>query len=180
MWKISRMVVIGAFTVLNFVPRVYCQTQSQSQATTVQPGYYRVEISGGLQLNFEGESSLIRSARGDWSISMPYQEKPDTAPRAVVLLLPGGIKAGIHEIKPYEHAVEQNGRVGWVAATVTSNEIIGLHTSGRLNLTEIGSHYSGTFEFTTESFDKKVNVIVKGSFYQLVEQKKEPEKKKDS
>ena len=167
--------------VLNVPSLAQMQTQTQPGTQTQEAsaeGKFEADVSGSEQLKLEGQANWSRSPGGDLSISLAAKETPDSAPRTVLLILPGGIKPGTYEIKAYEHAFTERGRVSTPAATFSSNEIIGLNAAGTLNLTETGSVYSGTFEFTTESYDKKQNITVKGSFDHLTEKKLEkPEKK---
>lgn len=153
--------------------RAQPQTETQESVTT---GHYQVEVTGSVQLKIEGEAYMDRSPGGDLSLNMASQENADSAPRTVILVLPGRIKVGTYPIEPYEKAYGARGRISSVAATFSSNEIIGLHTSGSLNLTETGSKCSGTFEFTTESYDKAQRVTVKGSFDKLPVQTKKVQK----
>jgi hypothetical protein len=166
---------------LNFPSLAQMQTQTQPGTQTQEAsgeGKFEADVSGFEQLKLEGQANWSRSPGGDLSISLAAKETADSPPRTVLLILPGGIKPGTYEIKAYEHAFTERGRVSMPAATFSSNEIIGLNAAGTLNLTETGSVYSGTFEFTTESYDKKQNITVKGSFDHLTEKKFEkPEKK---
>jgi len=158
-------------------PHPQSGTQTQTQAS--QPGGdFEADISGSMQLTMKGKANWFRSPGGDLSISLAAKENPDSAPRTVLLVLPGGIKPGSYELKAYEHAFSESGRVNTAGATFSSNEIIGLNAAGTLHLTEVGSLYSGTFEFTVESYDKKQNISVKGSFDHLTEGKAEKKAEK--
>lgn len=186
------ILIAGAFlltiAVLAFSqPQTQTQTQYQTQPktqTSPKAGVYRADVSGSIQLHLEGEAFVSRSPRGDWSITMSNQEKPDSPPRTIILVLPGRIKPGSYEIKSYERAFTESGKVDTVAATFSSFEIIGLNATGKLKLIEAGATYSGTYEFSAESYDKQSNVSVKGSFDNLTVQKekereKEQEKEKE-
>lgn len=158
------------------------QTQPQSQAqtqTSPKGGLFRADVSGSIQLHLEGEAFVSKSPRGDWSITMSNQEKPDSPPRTVIVVLPGSIKPGSYEIKSYERAFTESGKVDTVAATFSSFEIIGLNATGKLKLIEAGPIYSGTYEFSVESYDKQSNVAVKGSFDKLTVQKEKEKEKKN-
>lgn len=159
-----------------------CQIQTQTQTQTASPtsGHFLAEVSGSVQLKFEGECFLVRSPAGDWSLSLEGREKEDSPPWSILLVLPGRIKAGTYEIKDYEHAFNEGGRVVSVAAAFSSLQMIGVNAAGALNLTEASPTYSGNFEFTAESFDKKQTISVKGSFDKVpVQKKKEPKEKKE-
>lgn len=170
-------IVLFAFSQSQTQTQIQTQTQTQ---TSPKAGLFRADVSGSIQLHLEGEAFVSRSPRGDWSITMSNQEKPDSPPRTVILVLPGRIKPGSYEIKSYERAFTESGKVDTVAATFSSFEIIGLNATGKLKLIEAGPTYSGTYEFSVESYDKQSNVSVQGSFDRLIVQKeKEKEKEKE-
>jgi hypothetical protein len=161
-------------------PQTQPQTaQSQTIAAGLQPGHFQADVSGTLQIHLQGEALLKRSPQGDWSITMAAKEKPDSPPRTVILVFPGKIKPGSYEIRPYERAFSENGKVEFVGGTFNSYEIQGVNGAGKLELTKAGPTYSGTFEISVESYDHQAKASVKGSFYELEEQKeKAPEEKK--
>ncbi len=182
--KVSLHIIALGLLLMAFVLPLFSQSQTQlqtnsqtqSQKSSSETGRFYVELTGSVSAILEGESNLIKSPGGDWSISMAAQEKEGTAPRTVLIVLPGKIKTGTYEVRPYERAFNEKGRVESVGATVSSNEIIGLNASGSLQLLEAGPKYSGAFEFSVESYDKKQNVKARGRFDKLVEKKKEKEK----
>lgn len=132
----------------------------------LQPGRYRVELSGAVQGTFEGASSAFKMSGGDWGIQLVSPRKDPTS-ESVLIVIPKSAAAGNSAIQGYEKVFAQDSTVTAVGATYTSSAFMGLRAEGTLKLESVAPLFSGSFEFTVSTFGSDQKVTVKGAFSKL-------------
>lgn len=132
----------------------------------LQPGRYRVELSGAVQGAFEGASRAFKMPGGDWGIQLVSPRK-DPASESVLIVIPKNAAAGTSPIQGYEKVFAQDSTVTAVGATYTSSAFMGLHAEGTLKLDSVAPLFSGSFEFTVSTFGSDQKVTAKGAFSKL-------------
>jgi hypothetical protein len=141
---------------------------AQNPKQTLEPGTFEAEVSGAVDLNWNGKAHAFKSPKGDWGIQLIKLQKGDDPVTSVLIMLPAELKPGIAKITAYEKAYDSSGKVTAVGAVFSSPTIVGINAEGTLNLSSAGSEFTGTFEFSVQSgFDKSQKYLVKGTFNKL-------------
>lgn len=142
--------------------------QNPNPKAVLLPGTFHVEVSGGIDMKWEGKAHAFLSGK-DWGIQLVKQEKATTAVTSVLIMLPGVIKTGSSKIVAYEKAYGTSGKVIAVGAVFSGPNIAGTNAEGTLTLSSAGPEFTGDFEFTAQSgFDRSQKFLVKGAFNKLV------------